>query len=94
MKVALAALCALLTFAGCATTGQGEITDPEIKASIETALKSVPDLDLKYVTIDVHQRAVTLSGLVNDYNDRTRLHRLVREVPGVDQVIINVVIAD
>lgn len=93
MKVVLAALCAFL-LSGCAATQQAELTDPEIKASIETALKSEPDLDLKYVTIDVHQKAVTVSGLVNDYNDRSRLNRIVRGVPGVDQVILNVVVGD
>lgn len=91
MKVVLAAI---VFFAGCATTSRVELTDPELKAAIQTALKSEPDLDLKYVTIDVHQRAVTVSGLVNDYDDRVRLNRIVREVPGVETVLLNVVVPD
>lgn len=91
MKVMLAAV---LLLAGCSSMQRVEATDPELKATIMTALQAEPDLDLRYVTVDVHQRAVTLSGLAANYEERQKIFRIARDTPGVEQVLLNLVVQE
>ena len=88
---------ALLTagFCSCVRNIQPvDLSDAGIKARIETALHSQPDLDLRYLTIDVDTGVVTLSGLVNTLREREVISRVARRTRGVDQVIVNVMIPE
>lgn len=68
-----------------------DLSDPGIKARIETELQAQPDLDLKYVTIDVNDRVVTVSGLVSSFAEKQVISRVIRRTRGVEQLLLNVV---
>lgn len=68
-----------------------DLTDAGVKARIEANLKSQPDLDLRYVTVDVHQGVATISGLVINWDDEKLIERIVKRTKGVDQGIFNLV---
>jgi len=83
---------ASLTLAGCLADQQAlDMTDPGVKARIEAGLKAQPDLDLRYVTLDVHQGVVTVSGMVVNWDDEKLIERVVKRTRGVDQAIFNLV---
>ncbi len=67
-----------------------DMTDAGIKARVETALRGQPDLDISHLTIDVISRVVTISGMVNSYQEKAIVTRAVRRTKGVDQAFINV----
>lgn len=83
----------LLAALGC----RGEVqpvdtSDPGIKARIETALRGRPDLDLRYVTLDVVDGAVTVSGMVPTMTQIREIDRLVKRTKGVEAALINLVL--
>lgn len=71
-----------------------DLSDAAIKARIETALRSQPNLDLRYLTIDVDTGVVTLSGVLKDRREQDLVTRLARRTKGVDQVLVNVFIPE
>ncbi len=81
--------------AGCfRNLNEADLSDSGIKARIEQTLASQQDLDLRYVTIDVHSGVVTVSGLVNTPGERQLIGRLVRHIRGVDQLMLNLVVQE
>jgi osmotically-inducible protein OsmY len=92
--LALAALA--LGAAGCFPhqLSEAELSDPGIKARLEDRLQAQPNLHLRYVTLDVHQRAVTISGIVPTYEERYEIERIAKRLPGVDQVLVNLVVQE
>lgn len=89
-RCSLLAAAACLSVA-CATTQPLDNSDSGIKARVEANLEAHRDLDLRYVTLDVHSRVVTVSGLVNSWNDQRTITRIVESTKGIDQAIINLV---
>lgn len=71
-----------------------DFTDAGIKARVETALRGQPDLELRYVTIDVHSGIATISGMVNSYQDKDTITRIARRTKGVDQAIVNLLVPE
>ena len=69
-------------------------SDPAIKARIETQLHSQPDLDLRYVNVDVNSGVVTLSGMVSSIKDRNLIDNIARRTSGVDQVAVNLIVPE
>lgn len=95
MKVPLAAAAALLLgLAGCVTTNltEAELSDPAIKARVEERLRAEPDLDMRFVNVDAHDKVVTLSGLVPMHRDRWKMERIAKSVPGVESVMVNLAV--
>jgi osmotically-inducible protein OsmY len=91
--LAAAALAAALS--GCMrNVEQVDLSDAAIKARVETALRSQPDLDLSHLTIDVDTGVVTLSGVLKDRREEDVVAHIARRVKGVDQVIVNVLIPE
>lgn len=87
----LASLCACV---GMPSAGDADISDPGIQANIETSLHSMRHINLATLSIDVHSRIVTLSGLVDSYEQREAIQRAAKETRGVEQVINNLVIRE
>lgn len=87
----LAAVSFLLSGCFGNNLNEADLSDPGIKARIETEFQAQPDLDLRYVTLDVHDRVVTVSGLINSFADKQTVYRIVQRTKGVEQVIINLV---
>lgn len=82
--------------AGCfyQQLSEAELSDPGIKARLEAQLQAEPGLDLRYVTVDVHARVATVSGLVRSWNEKRTVERIARRLQGVEQAVINLVIQE
>lgn len=92
---ALPALLLLASLAACfRSTQEVDYSDPALRARIESALQAEPELELKYVSLDVHDRVVTVSGLVPSWNQKQRIYTIVRDTRGVDQVVLNLIIQE
>jgi len=98
MKKRPGLLALVLVLAGlCACTRSVQpvdTSDSGIKARLEFSLHSQPELDLKYLSIDVNSGVVTLSGLVGSYEDRDKIALIARRTKGVDQVIVNLIVPE
>jgi osmotically-inducible protein OsmY len=97
VKVTAFGLLLLLAFAGAACTRvvQAEDdSDPAIKARVEMVLHGRKDIDVRYVSIDVNSGVVTISGIVPGPEQIHAIEKLVRGVPGVDQLMDNVVVQE
>jgi osmotically-inducible protein OsmY len=92
-RTALAALFLLaFTSAACMRNVQPEDdSDPAVKARVELALKGRKDVEIRFITIDVVNGLVTVSGVVPEPQQIRLIQRIVQRVPGVDQVMNNVV---
>lgn len=89
----LCAAALLLAALGC----RGEVqpldtSDPGIKARVEAAMRGRKDLDLRYVTVDVVDGAVTVSGMVPTMTQIREIDRLVKRTKGVEAALINLVV--
>ena len=71
-----------------------DLSDAAIKARIETALHSQPDIDLRYLNIDVDTGVVTLSGVLKNRSEQDLVARITRRIKGVDQGLVNVLIPE
>jgi len=92
-RTALGAVLLLaLASAACTRNVQPEDdSDPAIKARVEIALRGRTDVEIRYISIDVINGLVTVSGVVPAPEQIRLIQRVVQRVPGVDQVINNVV---
>jgi osmotically-inducible protein OsmY len=94
LRASLAAALAV----SCACAGRPvqpeDDSDAAIRARIETVVSGRRDLNLSHVTIDVYSRVVTVTGILPEDAQLKALRRLIVRVPGVDQVIENVVVSD
>jgi osmotically-inducible protein OsmY len=84
-----------LTTAACARNIQAEdLSDPAVKASIELQLRGLPDLDIRYVSIDVNSGVATASGIVPTREQRRTIDRIMRNTRGVEQLFNNLVVQE
>ena len=92
-RTALGALLLLVLAAGACTRNvqPEDDSDPAVKARVEIALRGRKDVEIRYVTIDVINGLVTVSGVVPAPEQIRLIQRVVQRVTGVDQVINNVV---
>jgi osmotically-inducible protein OsmY len=91
----LLALTLLAALAACGSVmTDRDDSDPAIKARVEGVLRGRTDLETRYVTVSVDQRVVVLSGLVPTQTQRRLAGSLTHRVPGVDQVLNNLVVQD
>jgi osmotically-inducible protein OsmY len=86
----------LAASSGCLRFVADEVdaSDSSIRARLESQFQATKGLDLRYVTLDVHSRIVTLSGLVNSFEDKRTLVRIATKTQGVDQVVDNLVLQE
>ena len=81
--------------AGCfRSANPADYSDSGLKATIEAKLRSQPDLDLRFVTVDVNSGAVTISGMVNTFREKELIYRLAHRTRGVDQVMVNLLVPE
>ena len=96
MKRAMAAAVLLLSFsaAGCfpPPLSEAESSDAGIRARVDRTLAAHRELDLRSVTLDVHMKIVHMSGTVPTREMKHEIEQLLNSVPGVDQVIVNIVV--
>ena len=87
-----AALALCLLGLGCAHGLPGaEASDPVICARVKAALKADPGIDVRFLDVNSHMGIVTLSGIVDSSATRRKINRIVDAIPGVKQVILNLV---
>ena len=83
--------------AGCGIFNPGsalDMSDPAIRARVLQELKTHAELDLNLLQINVHVRVVYLSGVVPDNRMKRTMEQVVRRVPGVRQVVVNLLIQE
>ncbi|HVE11895.1 MAG TPA: BON domain-containing protein [Elusimicrobiota bacterium] len=97
LRARLLPLLALLAcgFSGCASADRTpvDMSDPAIVARIKAELKS-HRISIRLMDIDVHVGIVTLSGSVESYEQRQEVTRLVNQVAGVRQLLVNLLIQE
>lgn len=93
MRHAAAALVTLLLLSACRGEVQPvDVSDAGIKARIEAQLRGRKDLDVRYVTVDVVDGAVTVSGMVPTRTQLREIDHLVKRTKGVEAALINLVL--
>lgn len=91
----LLAILLLATGAACApAVVDRDDSDPAVKARVEGVLRGRTDLELRYVTITVDQGLVVLSGMVPTQTQRRLAGSLAHRVPGVSQILNNLVVGE
>lgn len=92
---AILLVAAALAASACAGMVQEEDrSDSAVKARIEQKLRGLPDMDLRYVTVDVNAGIATISGIVYSREQQWTIDRLVRKTRGVEQILNNLVIQE
>jgi osmotically-inducible protein OsmY len=71
-----------------------DMTDAGVKARIEASLRNQPNIDMRFVTVDVNDRVATVSGMVGSYRDRDAIERTARHTKGVDTLIVNLLVSE
>ena len=85
----------LLSALACARAVQPEDdSDPAVKARVQLALQGREDVDIRYVSLDVNNGLVTISGIVPSPEQIDIIERLVKRTRGVDQVMDNLVVQE
>lgn len=98
MKSFSRAAAVLLAALFCACAGprlsEADLSDPGIKARMEALLRAHKDLNLRFITVSVHQKLLTVSGLVDSWEQRRKIDRLARLLRGPESVVVNVAIQE
>lgn len=93
MRATIAAL--FLCLAACsAPLNPVDTSDPGILARVKAELKADPDIDVRYVDVNVNAGVVTISGMVESVEQRTMIRRKLGRLRGVKQLIVNVLIQE
>ncbi|HAH07772.1 MAG TPA: hypothetical protein DCM05_14825 [Elusimicrobia bacterium] len=97
-RLACAALAALLLGgAACASRRSSQtldMSDPGITARVKAELKAHREIDIRYLDVSTHMGIVTLSGMADSPEARRQITRVVGRVPGVKQLIVNLLIQE
>lgn len=87
-----------LLFTACLSNytplSEADISDDGIRARIDQRLAEHEEIDLRYVTINVHARIVTVSGLVTHRDEKRLIRTIVSETKGVREAIVNLLVPD
>ncbi|MFI5360538.1 MAG: BON domain-containing protein [Elusimicrobiota bacterium] len=97
MKGTALGLALLFAFAGagCTRALQPEDdSDPAVKARVESVLRGRKDIDIRFISLNVDNGIVTLSGIVPAAEQITVIQHLVARTRGVDQVMNNLVVQE
>lgn len=90
-----AALGLLFCLCGCARDLRHvDTSDPGITARAQAQLKADPDINPRFLDLSTHVGIVTVSGMVDSADQKRRINRLVSSVPGVKQVILNIIVQE
>ena len=71
-----------------------DMSDSGIRARVLAELKGHPELNLRYMQINVHMRVAYLSCMVESEQMKNEIAKVVRRIPGVRHVIVNLLISD
>ena len=87
-------ICAL--FLGCRTnvTPEAQVVDLRISANVKTKLASEMGLStVPNIEVNATNGVVTLSGMVNSADQKTRAEAIAKSVPNVTRVVNNIQVA-
>lgn len=99
MRIRTAALGALLfatvSFCACARDLRHvDTSDPAITARARAQLKADLDINPRFLDLSTHMGIVTVSGMVDSPDQKRRINRVLSAVPGVKQVIVNIIVQE
>lgn len=92
--VRLGALSLVVAFTACRAQAPLDNSDRAVKARVEQALQAELGMDAQKIAVDSSERHVTVSGTVRTYEEKTLVGRIVRRVPGVKGVTLNLIISE
>lgn len=90
----LALLAALFCACAAPQLSEADLSDPGIKARMEALLRAHQDLNLRFITVDVHQKMLTISGLADSWEQKVKIERLARNLRGPETVVVNLALQD
>lgn len=88
-RVACTALAALALLPACTMlprSAEQELADRAVTEAVRTALVVDPEASGQQIAVDTRRRLVILEGLVDSYEQKSRVTRLVLAVEGVKDV--------
>lgn len=81
--------------AGCLRNlAELDMSDAGIRARVQSELAAHPELNVSYMQVNVHVRVVYLSGIVSTNEEKADIAQVVRKVPGVRHVVVNLLVQD
>lgn len=90
-----AALLALFLTGACSGSRRNlDMSDAAVEARVRTELKAHPELTVRFLDVDADEGIVHVSGMVETPEQRRRIQTLGERVPGVRQMIVNVVVSE
>jgi osmotically-inducible protein OsmY len=93
-RTALLLLLAVLAGGACRTIQPEDDSDPAIKARVQLLLQGRKDLDIRYISVDVTNGDVEISGVVPAPEQVRTIDHILRLVPGVQSLLNNVVVQE
>ncbi len=71
-----------------------DTSDPAITARARAQLKADLDINPRFLDLSTHMGIVTVSGMVDSPDQKRRINKVLSAVPGVKQVIVNIIIQE
>src|SRR5579863_9493343 len=94
--LALFFLLGSLSFLSCAEPPRVEITDDNsdaaVSARVRQELRAHPGLNIQYLDLNVDNGLVTVSGIVDNVQQRDGIRKIIAGVAGVQGVVVNVLL--
>lgn len=91
----LTVACLAAALSACAENlTEADRSDPGIRARVEANLAAHREIDMRYVTLDVHSGIVTVSGMVHSWEEKRGIERIVNATGGYQQAIFNLAIQE
>lgn len=95
IRRAAASLTAAFLLMGCARDLRHvDTSDPAITARARALLKADPDINPRFLDLSTHMGIVTVSGMVDSPDQKRRINKLLSSVPGVKQVLVNIIVQE
>lgn len=71
-----------------------DTSDSGITARARAQLKADLDINPRFLDLSTHMGIVTVSGMVDSTDQKRRINRVLSAVPGVKQVIVNIIVQE
>jgi osmotically-inducible protein OsmY len=71
-----------------------DTSDPAVTARVKAELKAHRDVKVQYLDVSTNMGVVTISGMVDSSETRRKVQKIVYRVPGLKQLILNLLVQD
>ena len=85
----------LFCLCGCARDLRHvDTSDSAITARVRAQFKADPDINPRFLDLSTHMGIVTVSGMVDSPDQKRRINKVVSAVPGVKEVLPNIIVQE